>query len=507
VQLPADAGRQVWPPAELAAHYARLAELSAWYGGQPGQLAGVYAGAGTHPLFSSQPDRSRLRFWSRRARDTSSQTRGQLHVPLAGDIAATAADLLMGTAPTVSWAEDDPANELLQLMGSDLATVWLEGAEVCAALGGVYLRPAWDASLEPRPLLTVVQPDAACPTWQLGRLTQVTFWQALLPLEGDTGTWRWLETHHMVNGRWHVLHQLYRGDRDRLGVEQAYAAHPDTADLDPRYSPPEGFDTGLPRLGVAYVPNMRPNREDRGSAAGRADVAGCEGLLDALDEAWTSWMRDLRLAKARLIVPDTYLDTPGRGQGQTFDQDRELFTPIAVPTNVAKGAELELVQPSIRHEEHLATVLALVERIVSDSGYSPQDFGLHIEGRAESGTALRLRRGRTLATIARKQRYWTPALARSSWALVGLARGLPLGAPAGAPPEQEPEVTWPEELDLAETAKTVSLVSQAQAASAATRVKWLHPDWDDSQVKLETAAILREQGMELPDPMQLGTLP
>lgn len=36
-----------------------------------------------------------------------------------------------------------------------------EAAEICAALGGVWLRGAWDRELAPRPWIDSVHPDAA----------------------------------------------------------------------------------------------------------------------------------------------------------------------------------------------------------------------------------------------------------------------------------------------------------------------------------------------------------
>jgi hypothetical protein len=281
------------------------------------------------------------------------------------------------------------------------------------------------------------------------------------------------------------------------------AQHPETAGLAEELGADMGFPLGLPMLGVAYVPNMRPNRRDRFSVEGRPDIDGSEGLLDALDEAWTSWIRDLRLAKARLVVPETYLDTPGRGRGQSFDLDREIFTPIDVPTNLTTGYELHLFQPEIRFQEHEGTVLALVEQIVGSAGYAPQEFGLHIEGRAESGTALRIRRSRTYATVDRKRRYWTPGLTTAVWGVAGLARTLK----GGSGPSELPSVDWPEDVDLAEMAETVSLIQSAAAASTETRVRWLHPDWTDQQIVEEAGKVRREQGLAVPDPLQLGVLP
>ena len=154
----------------------------------------------------------------------------------------------------------------------------------------------------------------------------------------------------------------------------------------------ERLTVQMPTIGVAYVPNMLPNRVDRRSPNGRSDYQGVEGVLHSLDETMTSWMRDIRLGKARIIVPEGYLHTKGLGDGQSFDEDREVFTPLNLPENMAAGTELEVITFDLRTVEHRDTMLTLVERVASAAGYSPQDFGLNIEGRAESGTALRLRR-------------------------------------------------------------------------------------------------------------------
>jgi len=50
----------------------------------------------------------------------------------------------------------------------------------------------------------------------------------------------------------------------------------------------------------------------------------------------------------------------------------------------------------------------------------------------------------------------------------------------------------------------VDLLARAKAASIETRVRMLHPDWTDAEVKAEVETILAEEGMRMPDPMQIG---
>jgi hypothetical protein len=55
------------------------------------------------------------------------------------------------------------------------------------------------------------------------------------------------------------------------------------------------------------------------------------------------------------------------------------------------------------------------------------------------------------------------------------------------------------------TATTLDLLARAGAVSTATKVKILHPEWDDTAVKAEVRAILAETGAVTPDPV--GTFP
>ncbi|MGW2587568.1 phage capsid protein [Streptomyces virginiae] len=55
-------------------------------------------------------------------------------------------------------------------------------------------------------------------------------------------------------------------------------------------------------------------------------------------------------------------------------------------------------------------------------------------------------------------------------------------------------------------AQTLSLYQQAQAVSVDTKVRMLHPEWDEDAVQAEVSLILTETGAAVPDPMQIGDL-
>lgn len=482
---------------------ADIAEADAWWSGDETRLAGLYGGVG------NVDTRSRwAKFWSR-APSTDGITRGaRLHVPAASDVATTAADLLFGDTPTwtIPGADDDtddPAaidtqarlSEILD--ASDWASTLLEAAEVASGLGGVYLRPTWDLNTTPdRPILTVMHSDQAVPEFRFGELAAVTFWRII---ETDKGVvWRHLERHSPGL----IEHGLYRGKSQALGKRYALDTLTETASL----AGPDGTGVvdlasllGVTSLDCAYVPNVRPNRKHRTVPIGRSDCAGTEALMDALDETWTSWVRDIRLGKARIIVPHSMLEHTGRGEGATFDTDREVFTPLEVDPAQAKDAGITPVEFALRVAEHEATARALFTQIVQTAGYSPQSFGLPGNGAAQTATEVDARTDRSTRTTNRKRGYWRRALQHVAYVTLAVDAAV-IGTDV-VPIYPTVEFGGGADDDLRSTAETLNLLAMAKAASVDTRVRMLHPEWGEEQIAAEVARITAEDGIPVDDPL------
>jgi hypothetical protein len=342
----------------------------------------------------------------------------RIHATAAADVAATGADLLFGTAPSWSIAEahgeqaDATAEgceaRLLELATEDgWQSLLLEAAEIAGALSGVYLKPVADPSVVPyRPLLDIVHPDVAVPCFRHGRLVEVVYWSEW-QANAKGKVWRHLERHSPGL----IEHALYLGGRDTIGQRQHLALSDQTLELVTDDADPYGGGSvdltqyGIDGLLSRYVPNALPNRRHRKDPVGRSDTQGCEGLMRALDTAWTSWLRDIRLAKARLLVPDEFIEKlGGRGTASYFDPDREIFTPLDIDGAAREKAGIELVQPAIRWEAHEKTCLALFTQIVQTAGYSPQSFGLPGDGGpAKTATEIDAREHRSESTTERKQ--------------------------------------------------------------------------------------------------------
>lgn len=491
-----DGGSTPWPPPQVEPINAQLATWAAWWTGDAEQLTAIYGGSRSQDStgfyaserggFMAAAHRAvtAVRRWFWGSPTAGNQPRTRLHVPLAGDIATASADLLFSEPPTVRVEDEVTQARLDELWSDDTHAVLLEGAEVCAALGGVYLRLCWGPD-RPYPWVTAVQPDVAVPEWKWGQLVAVTFWREV----GRKGkvVWRHLELHEPGV----ILHGLYEGTTDELGRVIPLTDHPATAGLaDDRLVNGNEMRTGTPRLTARYVPNMRPNRVWRttpeAAYLGRPDISGAEPMLDALDLTWSSWVRDVDLGKARLVVPREYLQTNGPGQGASVDLDREVYEGLGIMAPEDGKPVIEQVQFDIRVDEHERTVNALKGTIVQAAGYSAQTFGLTGDV-AATATEVAARERRSLITRDRKVRYWRSELAEllETWTYVDQAQYA-----SGITP-QRPVVEWADavQIDPLVQAQTLQALFTAEAISVEQRVRTLHPDWAEGEVREEAERI------------------
>lgn len=480
-----------WPPPELADQLREMAIEDAWYSGDKAKLRKVYAREG---IDGERDEKGRpWRFWER---PRPSGRDHRLHVPLAADIAATSADLLFSEPPTFTLDDRSGQDRLTAILEEGgFANTLLEAAEVSAALGGVVLRVTWNEDLAKRPLLTAAHADGVIPEWTFGVQTAITLWREV-ERHGNTVV-RHLERHEI--GR--VLHGVFQGTSDNLGVRVPLTEYEATRDLAESLADGDEIETGIDMLTAVYVPNMRPNRKFRGSMLGRSDWQS-DGVRDhfmSLDETYTSWMRDIRLAKARLIVPNGALEANGPGKGVSFE-DREVWSEISLPPT-ERGDPITMNQFAIRVTEHEQTWKALSRQAVESAGYAAQTFGLG-DATAVTATEVVSQERRSMITRDRKGRYWAPELGHILEAALLLDRRMGWSNVDATRPRIEFGDSVSE--DPKSTAETLELLNRAMAASTQTKVQILHPDWEETEVKAETERILKETGQLVNDPAETG---
>ena len=449
-----------------------------------------------------------------------------MHVPLASDIAKASADLLFAEPPAILAEADDQPNaearaeattaQLDRYVEDGLINVFAGAAETCSALGGVYLRATWDMPTR-RVFATRVDADAAIPEFRWGRLNRVVFWRTLPTM--DSSVWRHLEIHELAGEFGIIRHQLWEGGTGDLGQLRPLTDHAATADLvDLIDTDGDGISTRSPGLDVFYVPNVTPNplwrNNPRGCNLGGPDIGGCEDLLDRLDHVYSSLMREVDLAKARLVVPEYMLTDLGAGKGMGWDADREIWSPLPGLTNKPDIGQTvvmpELFQPAIRVQDHLQIMQQIVEDILRSSGYSAATFGEDETG-SVTATEVNSKTNRSRLTRSRKIRHWQPAIRDlvSKMLAIDVAMGevaRAAGESAFAGEDVDPSlvrVEFPQpQQSPVELAQTVNLLNQAQAISTLMKVRMAHPDWDDTQVQEEVDRIQGEGA--LTDPAAFG---
>ena len=439
-------------------------------------------------------------FWNRPGK-------AKIHVPLAADIAATSADLLFGEEPRFTCYDektedgDTPAqqrlDELVEVNG--MHGKLNEAAESASALGDIYLKLNWDAEGDTAPGLTVVQPDSAWPEYLLGRLKGIHFFSLLKYEQQTKKTYRVYELY--TPGM--IYMKVFCGDDKNLGSEVQNTEYLAALGFESEIKPP--IDDML----AVHIPNIRPNRAYRDLPLGRSDYDGLRGLMDSLDETMSSWIRDVRLAKARTIVAAEYLRRKSKDMFKdgeyTYEFDEDVETLVALDINPeTPGANgLTLSQFAIRANEHLETCKNLIRDIVTTSGYSPQTFGIDIQGSAESGTALHIREKKSFSTCGKKQAYWTAPLQKIMTAMLRLDAKLYNTAGVDADVTVSVHFADNSANDISTVAQSLHMLHSAQSASIEVRVRMLHPDWNEKKVMEEVERIKDEYGLglDLADPM------
>lgn len=485
-----------WPPPRIAPAYDAYRDWNAWYIGDPDGLRDVYRGRGA----TGEPRRrtrdsqyaggviGTLSRWMWGTPPPASARDARLHVPLPADLARTVASLLYSEPPKLTATNPKVQERLEGIVDEGLLVQLRQGAEAGSFLGDYYLRPVIDEEVfGKRAPLIPAHADSAIPVFRWGQLVEITFWQCL-SAEGGV-YYRLLEHHDVVNGAGRITYTLHKGSQTDLGQRVPYADHPDALAAVPDTVDAEGSQaTGLTRLDVVHVPNAGPQRRWRTQPGlkylGRSDFDSTEPLFDQVDEAWTSWMRDLRLAKGRITVPDYMLQSNGAGEGASWDPEREVYHGLAMlPTQNIQ--QVTATQFEIRFEAHEATITALEKAAMRHVGISAQTMG---DPGGDAMTATEIQNKERMSFTTRGDRL----LVQTARLADALELQLELEAVKfGGPAPVRPGIEFGDSVSEApETvARTAQLLSAASAASTKTLVEMVHPDWDEKQVDEEVQRI------------------
>lgn len=538
-----------WPPQPFDIAFARFAEHDAWYCGDTSTLADIYGGKGAQPTHVRAGVSYRggvigalSKMWWGQRQDTA-DNRMKMHLPVPADLAQLSADLLFAEAPKIRYPKPDdvaaaeqaadgkpaaqwkhPGQDRLDtIMGSDEAHAeMLNGGELAASSGGTYLAVTWDASLRDHVWFRAFAHDCAIPTFRYGVLTAVTLWTEYDTSAQGGAVYRLLEKHEPGL----ITYELHEGGPANLGRLVPMRTLPETAhyealrsaaELEPFADAPELVEldnptitvaTGVPKLAVKYMPNVRPSRDWRklGELAnlGRSDYSGIEDLFDKIDQAWSSLMRDLENGQGRLTVPESFLDTGKPGEGATFDVNKSVYVGVQAlgKPGDSVSSQITETQFEIRVQEHLETIDALKREIATTCGYSPVHLGLRdVQQGARTATEVTADLSDSERTRDKKALYAKPALAELAQVALAID-GIVFPGKGGQWFDELPDVEFAEvsQVDPLKNAQTISMLDGARSVSILTRVR-MAGQVPDEEIQAEVDRIREEESLgQMRDP-------
>lgn len=480
-----------FPPNQCDYWFLKYEEWASWYSGDPEQLLRFYT------RLASGNETAQEKFWSRLETE---ERKGIVHMPLAGDIASTSADLLFSESPIFKYDQKTIAGERIKdiIEKNGFNSILLESAEISAAISGCVLKLDIEAQLEGVPLINVMNPKQFIPTFWRGRLWEILFFRVVK--KTDSGkVFRLFENRRRSGNSLLIEYKLNVGTATKVGKEIDPNSIKETENLNLKPVEYKNMDG----LGCVYVPNMRPNRLVLGSPLGINDYSDDISLLDSLDFAWTSWMRDIELGMAQIFVDEellqktrsdvngttTFINNFSKFQKSFVKMD---FTQWRMSENNVKP--IEQVQFEIRVEEHMKTCSELTWQIISNCGYSPQTFGLGEYGNAQSGTALKIRENKSQKTRSKKEKYFKPAII----SLLQQAQNIDKASGLYSNYENQQislEIEDSIMTDNKETSEVIRNLYQAKAISNFMKVKLQHPDWTDEKIQEEVDKINADEGI------------
>jgi hypothetical protein len=483
-----------FPPVDWAFYYDKMEEWATWYSGEADYLVKYY----TTKAYSEFENNV---FWARMQYEERITA---IHNPLAGSIAEMGAKLLFSESPRIQFNKTSLSGKRFDecLKGINLNSLLLESAELAGAMSGIFLKIDIDTNLSNQPLLSSVCPQQAFPIFYRGELYQLLTFRECLRIEknGMTTVYRLFEHRKIVNKNCVIEYKLMKGKPDNVGKEVENSEIEETAEMD--LSPIT--ITNLQGLGAVYIPNLKPNKLLPGSDIGINDFNSSIPLLDSYDEAWSSWIRDIELGMGKIFVDEELLNKSKdsyTGESKSYLEKFNNFSSCFIKLNMdsykfdggSSANPINPVQFAMRTDEHSKNCNSLSSEIIQRCGYSPQTFGLDNEGRAESGTALRIRERASFLTREAKSRYWITGLNKlfKQYQIIDKSIFNKTSDIENISIELEDSIIS----DAKEISEILQNLNNATAISTYLKVKMQHPDWEEKEILNEVDNINKDNGI------------
>lgn len=225
-----------------------------------------------------------------------------------------------------------------------------------------------------------------------------------------------LEWHKWDGDTYVVSNELFRSDMKKKGAEESQDILGFRYPLATIY-PFLNEETPIQGLEKSLFSYFRPpvaNNIDDNSPLGVSVYANAMDTLRALDICYDSFVREFRLGKKRIIVPDRCLRTivdPSTGVARRyFDANDEAYEAMA--TDDAGDLKIHDNSVELRVEEHVAAMNTLLQILCLQLGFSASTFSFSVKDGLKTATEVVSENSKTYKTIKNCQTVIAPALER-----------------------------------------------------------------------------------------------
>ena len=154
-------------------------------------------------------------------------------------------------------------------------------------------------------------------------------------------------------------------------------------------------------MAAVFVPNE--------TRWGRSDYQGQLSEFDALDEAWSGFVRDVRLGAANVYIPESMQQRDIDGKLIKFNEFNNNINMLANDMKEKTVNKLEFQQPEIRADDYKITLNQIKDNILENVGIAPVTMGRQTEV-VDSGIARQDKEKPTIRTRSEMIEIWKPSL-------------------------------------------------------------------------------------------------
>ena len=330
-----------------------MQEYAVWYAGNEQQLAQFY----TNTNFNEDYIKVKSNYMYRNTFDSERI----MHSGVPRMMSDAVSKLIFGSGLDITVNDNENANKILQLILKDNKMVKQhnEGGSLESALGEMAYKISYDSDLSKYAIIETYRPTQYDAIYECGRLQQVIFNEIIIDGKRE---FKLCE----VYGKGYIDYSLFIKRASKY-EEVSLSTLERTKDL-VRID----FDKNIIMAAVKTNQTLK----------GRSDYEGLLSEFDSLDEAWSNFAYECRLAKVDRYIPRNFLD------GAQISA-RQAKNYIVVDTAIDSDQKIQYEQPNLRSTEWGNAINLHFNNILASFSLSPATFGINDAGANTSAASRR----------------------------------------------------------------------------------------------------------------------